>query len=254
MNARVWASVLFFLSVVLACSTSQGVIIVMKEGTGLTTGGALNSVFSGVTAANVVTVSVDDTAMVNNPASYYFKYGADTSWSSSSFVAYLFKFDLSSLAGTTIEKAQFRLYAGNGNSGENLARVVTHDWTEALATRASYNGLPSPNQNWGPLSNDIYYSTSDLGTGSAFDSCPVGAAFSVEDVTADVQAFVNGTLQNYGWALYSSSTSVGNHNYIPSEAANDGARPALFISYTPEPVTLALLALSSLVLIRRRTA
>ncbi len=255
MNGRIFAAVALSLSVILACSTAHGVIIVMKEGTALTTGGVLNVVFSGVTAANVVTVSVDDTAMVNNSAAYYDKsFGTATSWSASSHVAYLFKFDLSSLAGVTIEKAQLRLYAGNGNTGESLARVVTHDWTEALATRASYNGLASPNTNWGPASNAIYSTTSDLGTGSTFDSCPVGAAFSVEDVTANVQAFVNGTLSNYGWGLYSSSTSVGNHGYIPSEATNDGARPALFISYTPEPVTLALLAFGGLALIRRPAA
>lgn len=245
------------LAVLISGPTAHGVIVVLKEGSALTTGGALDPVFSGVTSANVVQVNVDDTAMVNNPAAYYSSFGTATSWSASSHVAYLFKFDLSSLAGMTIEKAQLRLYAGNGNTGENLARVVTHDWTEALATRASYNGLPSPNTNWGPGSNAIYSSASDLGTGSAFDSCPVGAAFSVEDVTADVQAFVNGTLPNYGWGLYSglpSANTVGNHGYIPSENSDDGRRPALFISYTPEPATLVLLALGGLALIRRRTA
>lgn len=254
MNSRLlWVAALV-LGIVLSGSTAQGVVIVLKEGSALTTGGALNAAFTGVTAANVVQVAVDDTGMVSNSNAYYSKYGASTSYSASSYQALLFKFDLSSLAGATIQKAQFRIYAGNGNTGESLAKVVTHDWTEALATRASPNGLASPNMNWGPASNAIYSSASDLGTGSTFDSCPAGAAFSVEDVTADVQAFVNGTLPNYGWALYSSATSLGNHDFIPSENSNDGARPALFISYTPEPATMALLAMSGLVLLRRRAA
>jgi hypothetical protein len=256
MSSRLLCVATLVLAIVLSSSAAQGIVIVMKEGSALTTGGALNAVFSGVTAADVVQVAVDDTAMVTNPAANYAVQGAATTYSPTSLVAMLFKFDLSSLAGATIEKAQIRFYAGNGNTGQSLARVVTHDWTEALATKASYNGLPSPNMNWGPASNALYSNTADLGTGSTLDSAPVGAAFSVEDVTANVQAFVNGTLPNYGWALYSGATSFGNRGYIPSENADDGRRPALFISYTPvpEPATLAFLAMSGLVLLRRRIA
>jgi hypothetical protein len=254
MKSRMLCVATLVLAILLGSSSAPGIVIVMKEGSALTTGGALNAVFSGVSAANVVQVGVDDTGMTTNPAANYTNFGAYTTYSASSYVSLLFKFDLSSLAGATIDKAQIRFYAGNGNTGQSLARVVTHDWTEALATKASYNGLASPNMNWGPSSNALYGNTTDLGTGSTLDSCPAGAAFSVEDVTANVQAFVNGTLPNYGWALYSSATSLGNHGYIPSENSDDGRRPALFISYTPEPMTLAFLAMSGLVLLRRRAA
>lgn len=252
MSRRLAGVAALILAIVLGGSTAQGVVIVMKEGSALTTGGALNSVFSGVSAADVVQVAVDDTGMVSNLAAHYANYGTTQTWSASSYVAVLTKFDLSSLAGATIEKAQIRFYAGNGNTGQKLARVVTHDWTEALATRASPNGLASPNKNWGPAGDSIWSTAMDTGTASGFDSCPAGAAFAVEDVTADVQAFVNGTLPNYGWAMFSSTTSYGNHNYISSENTDVGRGPALFISYTPEPATLTLLALSGLVLLRRR--
>ncbi len=257
MSSRLLCVATLVLAVVLG-STAQGVVIVMKEGSALTTGGALNSAFSGVTAANVVQVAVDDMGIISNSAAYYATQGNIAKYSASSFNAFLWKFDLSSLpAGATIEKAQIRLYTGNGNTGMKFAPVVTHNWNEAISTRASYNGLASPNKNWGPASNEIF-TGADLGTVSNADSCPAGAAFTVEDVTADVQAMVNGTMGNYGWALFSSLTgtalSGGNHDYYASENTDDGRRPALFISYTPEPATLVLLALSAMALLRRRAA
>lgn len=249
-NSRFVCVAALVLAIVLGSSAAQGVVVVLKEGGALTTGGALDPVFSGVSAANVVQVSVDDTGMINNQAAHYAKQGTVDVWSASSYVAVLTKFDLSSLpAGAIIEKAQIRFYAGNGNSSQKLARVVTHDWTEALATRASPNGLSSPS--WGPAGDSIWDTAMDTGPASNFDSCPAGANFAVEDVTADVQAFVNGTLPNYGWAMFQTLMAYGNHNYITSENADDGRRPALFISYTPEPATLVLLAISGLVILRR---
>lgn len=255
MSSRLLGVATLILAIVLGSSMAQGVVVVLKEGSELTTGGALDPVFSGISAASVVEVAVDDTAMVTNPAAYNNNgFGSATSWSPSSHAAYLFKFDLSSLpAGAVIEKAQLRLYETNGNSGVRIGRVATHDWTEASATRNSPVGLTSPS--WGP-NGDSIFSAADVDGMAAPESAPNGAAFTIKDVTADVQAFVNGTLPNYGWVLSQDATisTVGNRGYIPSESEDVGRRPALFISYTPEPGTLVLLAISGLALLRRRAA
>ncbi len=205
-------------------------IAVLKEGSTITMGGTLDSSFSGVNDANVVQVTVDDTAMVYNPSAKYNIYGNDATESPSSFSNFLYKFDLSSIpAGATIVKAQLRLYAQYGNSGVTLAPIITHDWTEATACAAGPDHPTSPDLTWGPNSDSVF-SSADYGTLVNFESCPAGIAYAVKDVTTDVQAFVDGTQPNYGWAV-----AQGNHGYIFSEADtptfDPGQRPALFVSY-----------------------
>ena len=168
--------------------------------------------------------------MISNPAAYYSILGNQACPSPTSYSYYLFKFDLSSIpAGSTIVKAQLRLYAGNGNTGATCGRITTHDWTQALATRAGWNNPTSPALTWGPSSNAIF-GTADMVTMTSFESVPAGAAYSVKDVTADVQGYVSGTFSNYGWGM-----TPGNHGYIFSEADvptyDPGQRPALFVAY-----------------------
>jgi hypothetical protein len=223
-------------------SAASGNVIILKQGTALTAGGALDPVFSGVTAADVAAQDVDDTFLIGNLAAAWVNYGTYANRTGD----LLFKFDLSALAGMTIEKAQLRLHATAGNSGGTIARVTTWDWDETLATRASPNGLASPNKNWGPAGND-YFTAADYGnvTPVAFNS--IQSNWLVKDVTADLQAFASGTLPNYGWFVNS-----GNRPINMSEISPDGDSPALFISYIPEPATLILLAMGSLAMLRRR--
>jgi hypothetical protein len=53
-NSRFVCVAALVLAIVLGSSAAQGVVVVLKEGGALTTGGALDPVFSGVSAANVV--------------------------------------------------------------------------------------------------------------------------------------------------------------------------------------------------------
>ncbi len=233
MTIRVsWLAAMAVAVSLVAGSTAHANVVVLKEGSALTQGGTLDAAFSTATDANVVQVNVDDTGFRNNPATYYYKnYGTIDSMGGTGLYAAAFKFDLSSLAGATIEKAQLRLYENGGNGTAALAPIVTHDWTEAVATTASPVGSSTPD--WGP-SSDAIFTAADLGTSSNFDSCPAGPAYSVEDVTAMVQAMVSGTTPNYGWAVFNAGTdsttlNYGQHYYFPSENADDGNRPALFI-------------------------
>jgi hypothetical protein len=226
---------------VCSASTASGIVVVLKQGAAFTAGGVLDPVFSGVTATDVAAQDVDDTYLIGNLAAAWTNYGAYANRTGD----LLFKFDLSALAGMTIEKAQLRLHATAGNSGGTIARVTTWDWDETLATRASPNGLASPNRNWGPAGND-YFTAADYGnvTPVAFNS--IQSNWLVKDVTADLQAFASGALPNYGWLVNS-----GNRPINMSEISPDGDGPALFISYTPEPATLVLLVLGGLAWVRR---
>jgi hypothetical protein len=208
----------------------QTTIAVFKAGPTITTGGMLDPTFGGVTGASVVQLAVDDTGIIANTAAKYTVFGSDAAESATSFSYYLYKFDLSSIpAGSMVSKAQLRLYETAGNGTPRLARIVTHDWTQATATLAGPNKPASPSLTWGPGSNAMF-SLADIGTLANFESCPTGAAYAVKDVTSDVQAFVGGTVPNYGWAV-----AQGNRGFIFSEAGapayDPGQRPALFVSY-----------------------
>ncbi len=92
-------------------ASGTNVILILKEGQDFRAGGGVDSVFAGASTANVVTTGVDDTYFDSNPATYYYAFGQKTT----ARVACLFKFDLSSIPpGSTVSKAQLRLYGGNG--------------------------------------------------------------------------------------------------------------------------------------------
>jgi hypothetical protein len=177
----------------------------------------------------------------------------------------LFKFDLASLPGFiggTVHVAQLRVTQAGGNQGGTIAPIITHDWTEALAKR--YDPAGGSTKKWGPASNDIFKAGIDTAPTTAmlwdgFFTDPLAGfggnspymGYLTGDVAAHAQAIANGTAANYGWYV-----NTSNRNIISSEHAREEYGPALFISYTPvpEPVTLVLLALGSLVSLRRRAA
>jgi hypothetical protein len=259
------AIVLFAVGVVIAGASlapAAPIISIFKSGAGINMTYTTNlfTDFKTAGAANVVPVTCDDTEFNTNPAGYYNLLGTGTSVGGTSDFAYLVKWDLSSLpAGATITKAQIRLYASNGNNGSAwIAPIVTHNWSQATATVAGPDKPTSPNKTWGPASNALF-SAADVGTISTFSGAAVPVANpTVVDVTSDLQAIVNGTKPNYGWAFVGSATfttgspTIGNHAYATADNTNALVRPALFVEYTPEPATMMLLALGGLALLRRR--
>ncbi len=212
-------------------------------------------------AANVVQVTMDMCEMSANGAALRNPNNVGpAAVAGTGDTAQLFKWDLSSIpAGATISKAQIRLYATNGNTDpEYIAPVVTHNWTQGVATMAGPNN-PATGLTWGPASN-AQFGAADLGTptkvtGSGATQPLATGKPSIFDVTADLQAMVNGTMSNYGWAVGGNATytgTVGNRAWYTNRNSDTTTRPALFVAYTPEPVSLALLALGGLALLRRR--
>lgn len=155
-----------------------------------------------------------------------------------------------------------------GGSGQGYAHVngdVT--WTDA-----SYNSNASLAIAWGATAAGST-TTPLLGgnfstTESALLDVPVGyslvndAAFSWSSagMAADVQGWLDGTLQNDGWLLRSDNLEAMHTSFLgfwskdgAAAVGNSALTPTLTVTYTvPEPASLLLLAAAPLLLVRRR--
>ena len=74
------------------------------------------------------------------------------------------------------------------------------------------------------------------------------------DVTADVAAFLDGSLENNGWWLGTETGRGSPYDLwrVGAAIAGWGYGPMLVVEYVPEPMTIGLLGLGSLALLRRR--
>ena len=216
-------------------STLGSVVSIFKSGAGInmTYTTNLDSTFQNAGSSNVVQVICDDTEMTTNANADYSLRGTAATTNSTGDYAYLVKWDLSSLpVGATVVKAEIRLYATNGNNGSvYVSPILTHNWTQATEpwpvriTPPARTGpgarLPTP-----------YSASADLGTIPTFSGAYVPVANPVVvDVTSDLQAIVNGTQPNYGWAFVGSTTftqgtTIGNHSYYTQDNADATTHPA----------------------------
>ena len=74
------------------------------------------------------------------------------------------------------------------------------------------------------------------------------------DVTTLVEQWYDGTLDDSQGVVIFGDASQQAAYYLSSESASTDLRPQLVIEYTPEPMTMSLLALGGVALIRRRRA
>ena len=221
----------------------MGDLVVLKEGGAVIPSSLLNSVFSTVTAEDILNVTVDDTAFHDNTAANA-GYGTNTTLDGHD--DNLFQFDVAAvpgLMGGTIHKAQLQIRQVSGNSGGSTSLILYHDWNEATAGRFNPTGITT--LGWGPASN-AKYGSADYGTlvsmtVGPFESTIYGTynAWLVGDVTSDVQKLASGEMPNYGWEIRNA-----NRVFFASEHAADEYRPALFISYTPAAAPDAIVDLA----------
>lgn len=239
----------------LGMAQAAPVIAVFKSGSDInvTDTTDLFTDFKTVTAANVVQVTNDNAEVASNPAAYPNPCWLNATVAGTSDYAFLTKWDISSIpAGSTITKAQIRLYATSGNYGfAYVGRIVTADWQQGVVTPKKANATTS----W--VGQPI--GAADFTNITAGPSYKAGKC-RVLDVTTDLQAMVNGTVPNYGWGLsqsatFATSSQLANGNAATVLNATTAYRPALFVEYVPapEPTTVILLAISGLALLRRRS-
>jgi hypothetical protein len=130
----------------------------------------------------------------------------------------LLKFDLSSIpANSIVTSATLYLYSQDSKTGQTTYIYrVTSNWSESTATWLT----------WSLLGGDFDSGTSHFTFIPAQNNCML-----TMDITNLVQAWVNGTYNNYGLMLYSTGP---NHN-IPYSSKEDGTAsrlPKLNIVYT----------------------
>jgi len=151
------------------------------------------------------------------------------------------RFDLSQIpAGATINSATLRLYMTTAPTQNRTygAHRITADWTEGGATWSS-SGLG--NWNGGSFNNTATGTTTTGTTSNVWRSW---------DVTADVQAWVNGSAPNHGWLVKDASensNTVRTANFATSENGTSANHPTLVIDYEPA-YTITLSAGSAVVM------
>ncbi len=125
----------------------------------------------------------------------------------------LLRFDLSPIpASALISSANVTLNVGSQNGGLIQAHRITAPWSELSVTWKSFNGA--------------YAAAVD-----ASISPSVGVVSL--NVNALMQAWVNGTRQNYGLLLEMSAPNLS--SFDSSEVPEIGNRPKLVVCYTPNP-------------------
>lgn len=164
----------------------------------------------------------------------------------------LIAFDVAALipAGATINSAQLTLTRTNGN---NVARTIElhrtlATWGEGASVGTSGQGAPSapddatwihrtyPTANWAAAGGDFDASISAstiVGGPGVFTFGPSAA------LTADVQAWLDGSAVSAGWLLKDSveTQSMTTHVFGTREHVDPAARPLLVVDFTPAQST-----------------
>jgi hypothetical protein len=186
-------------------------------------------------------------------------------------------FDLSSIpSGAVIDSASLRMVSnGPGLNGDRVVSLhrLLQDWGEGT----SLGGGGAGGGGGGPATqNDAtwlyrFYDVANPSSSPAWStpggsfnstasastvvlSAPGPATWSSAGLAGDVQMWLNQPGTNFGWAIIGDeSVQETTKRFASREHINIADRPMLTISYTvPEPGTLGLIAISAMLLIRRR--
>jgi uncharacterized protein (TIGR03382 family) len=149
-------------------------------------------------------------------------------------------------AGSIITSAKLRVYIDSVGSALNFHRMLVN-WNEDAIT---WNNAKLGGNATAGLQADDVEAAATSSHSSPFVT-PADAYFEF-DLTADVQAFANGT-NNFGWAILPTGTN-GVDFFSSEDVFSLGHRPELVVQYeaVPEPATMTVLALGAAALLRRR--
>jgi hypothetical protein len=153
----------------------------------------------------------------------------------------LIKFDVSSVSvAALVLTATMQLYEDAADNSGGIASPWTvnvhrllKNWVEAQATWNIY----STGNNWGTggASGDGVDRVAVASSTLAMDATPAGGFVSFTGLRADVQGFIDGSLNNYGWLIMTptaegSSATVYNR-FFSLDYGVAGNRPKLVVTY-----------------------
>lgn len=180
----------------------------------------------------------------------------------------LLHFDLAAAvpAGATIQSVSLRLYNSASNVGDQSVALhrLLESWGEgaSAATGGQGNGAPAApgDATW---LHRYYADTPWSAAGGVFAAAPSAATVvggvgpwtwsSTPALVADAQHFLDQPGSNFGWALVGNESAASTaKRFATREEPDAGLRPALVVTYIPEPSSAVLVGAIALLWQRRR--
>lgn len=163
----------------------------------------------------------------------------------------LLRFDLSSLAGSTVTSdATLTLYANGGAPVQHQVYLVSlpEAFNEATTTFDTYNSVA--------LNTDRIGSNFISGASATFTTPPTGLiSFTLPE--ALIQSWIDNPSANLGIGIYQAPATSTDVNFLSRETANPAQQPVLTVTTVPEPASLAMVfagSVAALACRRRRHA
>ncbi|MEM1011242.1 MAG: DNRLRE domain-containing protein [Planctomycetota bacterium] len=147
------------------------------------------------------------------------------------------------IAAGDIDNVVLKLKVNNPGSGFNVHEMLV-SWDEST-TWVDLAGGVQPDD-----VEAVAEAIATFGADNFNENVPTGTL--EIDVTESILAYLDGSLDNLGWALIPFPDGGNGIDFYTSEFADPSLRPTLEVTLIPEPTSLALLGLSSLTLLRRR--
>ena len=141
--------------------------------------------------------------------------------------------------GTEIEQALLVLEVNNAGSGFTVHEMLVN-WGENSTWQDLGNGVQPDGV------EAVATPIASLGANDGNLNVPIGIL--EIDVSTTVQAYIDGTLTNNGWALLPFSNGVDGTDFLSSESADVAFRPSLQI-FVPEPSTIGRMILAAVMLL-----
>ena len=140
---------------------------------------------------------------------------------------------LSNLSGGTVSNAVIKLSVESLVGSPNISlRALSKNWVEAQATWDNYS-TGNAWQTAGALGATDRLSTVTANATAVAGNVGGYISFISDQLTADIQAFIDGSRTNYGWEIEATNDVAydGTKTVYNSAEATDGLRPILEFDY-----------------------